>query len=326
MKNIKSIIISRTDNLGDVVLTLPLCGILKEAFPSVKIIFIGKAYTKPLIQLCAFVDEFIDREDIISGKTKLYADAIVNVFPDEPVAVAAFKAGVGVRIGTSHRWFHWFTCNRLVNFTRRKSDLHESQLNIKLLKPLGINTTFELAGLEKYYGFEHIFKKETNQKIRIILHPKSKGSAREWKLENYFQLANQLDQNRFEIYVTGTKAEGEKIWSEMPNFFQDSPAIDVTGKFSLAELLVFIQSTDVLIACSTGPLHIAAAFGKLAIGFFPSVVPMHAGRWKPIGENVKIFALEKYCIDCKHIHNCACINSFEAKEVVDYISESLILR
>ena len=35
----KNIIISRTDNIGDVVLTLPLAGILKENFPKAKVYF-----------------------------------------------------------------------------------------------------------------------------------------------------------------------------------------------------------------------------------------------------------------------------------------------
>ena len=37
-----SIIISRTDNLGDVMLTLPLCGYIKSIAPETKIYFLGK--------------------------------------------------------------------------------------------------------------------------------------------------------------------------------------------------------------------------------------------------------------------------------------------
>jgi heptosyltransferase III len=63
-----SIIISRTDSIGDVVLTLPMCGILKEKFPSAKIIFLGKGYTEAIVNACQFVDEFMNW-DLIDAKS-----------------------------------------------------------------------------------------------------------------------------------------------------------------------------------------------------------------------------------------------------------------
>ena len=39
-----SILISRADSIGDVVLTLPMAGVLKQILPGVKIIFLGKNY------------------------------------------------------------------------------------------------------------------------------------------------------------------------------------------------------------------------------------------------------------------------------------------
>lgn len=322
MENIKSIIISRTDNLGDVLLTLPICGILKSLYPDLKIHFLGKSYTKSLITKSKFVDEFIDREDVLAGKYVLNADAIVHVFPDKEIAKIALKSKINIRIGTSHRWFHWFTCNRLVNLTRKTSSLHETQLNIKLLAPLGLTQDFDLSTLYHYYGFD---SKKThaneNQKRKIILHPKSKGSAREWELAKYFELAKQLDKSKYEVFVTGTKQEGEKIIAEIPDFFDGSGAIDKTGQFSLDQLIDFIESADALVACSTGPLHIAAAVGIHAVGFYPSIKPMHAGRWQPLGKFVKIFALDKNCTNCAKSNYCSCINSFEVAEVLSYLGK-----
>lgn len=60
----KRILISRTDNLGDVILTLPIAGILKKEIPGCYILFLGKKYTKPIIEACENVDEFIDWDEI----------------------------------------------------------------------------------------------------------------------------------------------------------------------------------------------------------------------------------------------------------------------
>ncbi|MDQ3395124.1 MAG: glycosyl transferase family 9, partial [Bacteroidota bacterium] len=109
----KHIIISRTDKIGDVILTLPLAGALKKEFPQVKISFLGNSYTKAVILNAAHVDSFYDwdeiKNDAVAKMKKIGADAIVHVFPKRPIASAAKKAGIKIRIGTSHRVFHWWT-------------------------------------------------------------------------------------------------------------------------------------------------------------------------------------------------------------------------
>jgi heptosyltransferase-3 len=142
--NNKTVIISRTDSIGDVMLTLPICAWLKEQSPDVKIIFLGKGYTKSIVEAYDLVDQFEDWNDYINvPKTnkiqsfrKLNADVIIHVFPDKEIASLAKKARVGIRIGTSHKAYHLLTCSHRVNFTRRKSNFHEAQLNHELLRPL----------------------------------------------------------------------------------------------------------------------------------------------------------------------------------------------
>src|SRR5438128_909286 len=102
----KKIIISRTDNLGDVVLTLPLAGILKSTIENLEIYFIGKSYTRPIIEASTFIDHFIDKEEILKKPNVLKeigADAIMYVYPDIDIAKAACNAKIPMRVGTSHR-------------------------------------------------------------------------------------------------------------------------------------------------------------------------------------------------------------------------------
>ena len=60
----KRLIISRTDSIGDVILTLPVAGELKRQFPQLHIIFLGSSYTKPIVECCPYVDEFADWTEI----------------------------------------------------------------------------------------------------------------------------------------------------------------------------------------------------------------------------------------------------------------------
>jgi len=58
--NKQTILISRTDSIGDVCLTLPICAALKQKFPSARIVFLGKSYTQAIIESCPAVDEFLN--------------------------------------------------------------------------------------------------------------------------------------------------------------------------------------------------------------------------------------------------------------------------
>ena len=320
------IIISRTDNIGDVMLTLPFAGLIKQKYPTATLIFIGKKYIRPIIESCEHFSKFIEwdevsalpYEDQLLVFKNLDAEVIIHVFPNPEIASLAYKARIPNRIGTSHRSYHWLSCNKLVNFTRKKSDLHEAQLNVKLAEPLGIKHIPTLEELQDLYGFNRIPQWtgadliDTNR-FNLILHPKSRGSAREWEWKNWNELADILPKEKFKLFVTGTETEGEEIRKNLLAGHPD--IIDLTGKLDLSQLIAFISKVDGLVACSTGPLHIAAALGKRAIGLYPSIRPMHPGRWAPLGKKALYLALEKDCTDCKKKNYCACINSLRAEEV-----------
>ena len=67
----KRIIISRTDSIGDVVLSLPLAGWIKKKYPNSTVIFIGRNYTIPVIQCSIFVDEVVSWDDFSSKQEQI---------------------------------------------------------------------------------------------------------------------------------------------------------------------------------------------------------------------------------------------------------------
>lgn len=323
--NGKSLIISRTDSIGDVVLTLPMAGLIKKYYPDCYIIFLGRNYTKEVVVMSMYVDEFVswDNKEAVS---KLTADIILHVFPVKEIAVWAKKINIKLRIGTTNRIFHWLTCNLLIRLSRKNSSLHEAQLNIKLLGFTGIRTEVSLSELSDYYGFTNVqtlsqkwIQLIDEHKINLILHPKSKGSAREWGLENFSHLVTLLPKERFNIFISGTKEEGLALTT----LLNDHPeVIDITGKMNLSEFISFINACDALVAASTGPLHIASALGKHAIGLFAPMKPIHPGRWKPIGKNAEFLVLNKNCSDCRKTMDCHCIKELTPKQVVYLLNNS----
>ncbi len=328
----KRLVISRTDNLGDVILTLPLLGYLKSVTPDLKIFFIGKKYTQPIIDRCVFVDQFLDRDEVLMDSHTLAmvrADTIIFIFPDQKLAKVANKAGIKHRVATAHRWYNWIYCNHLVGFTRVKSNLHESQLNFKLLKPFKLNFDIDTSELISYYGL-HPAKNDfstllNKDRFNLIIHPKSKGSAREWPLDSYYRLVLSLPVESYRIFVTGLQAEGDLIRKEKPELLQHPNVTDLTGKLNLEELTSFISQADGLLACSTGVLHLAAALGIYALGLYSPMKPIHPGRWMPVGKKAQYLALKEECSLCRDSKECACINAItveEVKQKIDSYSET----
>jgi heptosyltransferase III len=331
----ENIIISRTDSIGDVVLTLPMAKILKEKFPGSTIVFLGKEYTKPVINACTYVDQFISLNDfmnkpvLISGKRP---QCIIHVLPHKAVAGRAKDIGIPLRIGTRNRIFHWTTCNRRVKLSRKKSDLHEAQLNLKLLAPLGITEEFSLAQIMNSFAMDRIQPLAPSlaamldaTRYNVILHAKSQGNGREWGLPNFMTLIDLLEERKFKIFISGTDAERPLLQP----LFDHAPGriVDITGKMDLYQFISFIKRADGLVASGTGPLHIAAALGKDALGIFPPIRPIHPGRWAPLGPNVKVFVSAKSCDECKKMPmKCHCISDIEPLQVSAELEKNFNVR
>jgi heptosyltransferase III len=329
---LQHIIISRTDKIGDVILTLPSVIRLREHFPHVRITFLGNSYTKPVLSCAEYIDNIIEW-DILSEKTErdciqifksLNAQAILHMFPQKDVAKAAFKAGIPIRAGTSHRLYHWLYCNQLLHFSRKRSDLHEAQLNLKILKATGVDVCMdknELCRLDLLTRIP-VAEQQTlsyidENRMNIILHPHSKGSAREWPLSHYIELCNLLPVEKYNIIFAGTKDEAEMYHPSLQAIKRSVK--DAGGKLSLNQYIALISVCKALVAASTGPLHIAAACGIHAVGIYPPIRPMHPGRWSPIGKNVTVFSPDKACSKCRKSLTCQCMSEITPEAVARFL-------
>lgn len=324
-----NIIISRTDNIGDVILALPMAGILRKEFPECRIQFLGKTYTKPLIDCCKQIDDFIDWTELEKlspdqqaiDLKKSGADTIIHVFPNPAIAKAAKNANIKNRIGTGRRYYHLTTCNKRINLKRKNSHLHEAQLNLNLLACLGIKADYPLFSIPDLYFFkakeplEAIFRNMLDKnRIKLILHPKSRENEREWGLDNYATLMHFLPSNKYQVFITGTKEDGEEIKSFLDDHGDN--VTNLTGQMSLMQLISFIDNCDAFLSSGNGPLHIAAALGKFTLGLYPPIHPVHPGRRSPVGRNAEFMVLEKECNKCRNTSDCECLKSISPNEVI----------
>jgi ADP-heptose:LPS heptosyltransferase len=293
-------------------------------YPKSHLVFLGRKYTKPVVSVYQGVDAFeewdrfasLSKPEQIERIKKLNIDVIIHVFPKKEIATIAKKAGILMRIGTSHRVYHLWTCTHRVAFSRKQSPLHESQLNFELLRPLGLKELPSMVQLLEYtHAFQvknkHLPKPFDTLRDFFILHPKSQGSAREWPLEKYMKLAKDLSKKGETVVFTGTEPEGLLFRDQLP---KNEAIIDATGKLTLDELIVLISKSKGLVACSTGPLHIAGFLGIRTVGLFSEKRPIHPGRWKALGADVKIVS-NPDCVNCKNGKECSCLENISVSDV-----------
>lgn len=327
MKVPGTVILSRPDALGDAVVTLTTAGWIKAHAPGTRIIMLCKEYTRAVWRQSAHVDAIITIEelggaDAVKKLGSLKADAIVHVFPHRGVAGWAKEAKIPLRIGTSHRLWHWTTCNKLVHFSRKRSQLHEAILNIKLLEPFGLpmpGSIPELVphlGLHKPVPSDKVRAMVRNDRRRLVVHPLL-GSGVGWGLVNYADLIHALDPKKWQVIITGTAEEAERYRASLP--LELGHVTDAGGQLDLEELMMLIGSCDAMVAASTGPLHIAAALGLRTVGLFSMRRPIFPARWAPIGPDAHALVFAPACADCAAGRACDCITRIPVARVLDLL-------
>lgn len=305
----KKILICRTDSLGDVILTLPLITETKRKFPDSKLTFLVSNYVRELIENYEGVDEIIlieDFDDFYSSlrliKSKNF-DLVINVYPRFRLALLFYMAGIKYRIGTAYRWYS-FLFNKRVHEHRKYAEKHESDYNLNLLKVI----TNEINYQKKFkFGYSDAEKEKVERKLTkhdlsllesyVIVHAGSKGSAKDWPVENFIKYSDLLLKHvkKIKIVFTGLEDESSLVKSITDNIQKanKSRIIDLSGKTNLRELLILIDNTKLLISNGTGPIHLAGVLNKNIIGFYPNEVPINDVRWKPLSDYAEILKPEK---------------------------------
>ncbi|USX21928.1 O-antigen ligase family protein [Oxalobacteraceae bacterium OTU3REALA1] len=322
----RRIMITRTDNIGDVVLTLPLAGYLKQRYPQAEIVFLCRRYAAAVVAQCRHVDTVQALEDwngdLAGGMARSGCDTVMFAYPRRQLAVAARRAGIARRVGSIRRFYHWFTCNRLAHMRAKSLPiLHEAQLSFKLLQPLGFSHIPSLDEIAALYGLDTPRHPAADAVLaapgfKLILHPKSNGNGREWPLEHYTALARMLGPDAgVRVLVTGSAGEGELLAGLAPELLALPHVENLCGRLDLDGFTALVGGCDGLVASGTGPLHLAAALGRPVAGLFPPLKPIDPSRWAAIGPRATNLVNSTMCGHCSDPARCTCMLAITPQQV-----------
>ena len=301
------VLIVRPDHIGDLVLTLPIAKCLRDNYPKLHIEFLVSNYNAPLLKYVNYIDGYIILDytksqpgHLISQLDKGRYHIAIFAKPGWLTVFASFIADIPVRIGTARRPYS-LLFNKKLNYSRKHSNYHESELNLMMLQALGIKPDLRTALPEIQVdssgraNLAGIVKDEAY----VVIHPGSKGSAPNWPVESYVKLMDKLSDQK-KVVVTG---KDESI-PELPG-----KVINLVDKTDFDGLLSIISKASLFISGSTGPLHVASACGVPVIGLFPDHPVLGPQRWGPRGKNATYLTPSKQNeADIRKNNNVKCID------------------
>jgi heptosyltransferase-2 len=145
------ILVSRTDRIGDLVLSTPVFEAIKKHIPGAYTLVMARKGVIDVISDNPFVDEYItyDPAGIHKGFSGAVApsetlrqkhiDTAVELFMSFYPALAVRLAGIQRVIGPGSRIYSYLLLTQVIKQHRKESLYNEAAYNLMLLKPLGVD-------------------------------------------------------------------------------------------------------------------------------------------------------------------------------------------
>ena len=258
------------------------------------------------------------------------------------IAAVLFFSGVRYRVGPLSKLHSFLFYNRGVRQHRSHVEMHESDYNLQLLRRLGIRvgtrsveTRVALSDARLQTVREWLVQKGwTPQRPMVLVHPGMGGSALNWPETHYHELIRSLIEENKQVLVTGGPVEGVLL-DRIAEGLGELKAKVIFYRNEKGDPIDFFGGlctfSDVVVAPSTGPLHLAVALGKRVVTFYPPIRVQSALRWGPYvadESRASILVPEVYCgQEFKCLGNLCnyfpCMKSLTVKQALKQVEKQL---
>ncbi len=313
----RHILVIRNDKLGDFMLAWPCFQAVKQLFPEATIYALVPEYTRPMAELCPWIDEIVLDEDHdgISGITKttsrikaLNIDAALCLHSTPRIALALFFAGIPHRFAPASR-IDQIMYNYTLKQRRSRSEKPEYEYNTDLAAYMtnyyGLHYSYSLKPpllkfpedeiqtiRESFYSDNNI---EPNKKL-VFVHAGSGGSASNLSIEQYAELITLLSENDELFFVLSAGPGEEHIAQQLSKHTENSNHIVYNSKNGIVEFAKTLSIASIFISGSTGTLHLAGALDMPTVAFYPKRKSATSLRWQTLNSpgNRLAFTLPDY--------------------------------
>jgi ADP-heptose:LPS heptosyltransferase len=151
-----------------------------------------------------------------------------------------------------------------------------------------------------------------------VLHPGSGGSAERWPVEKFIRLFQTLSELGLTVVMSGTEPERATIDDISSRL--SITVNKIAGETDLRTLAAVLSLATVVVANSTGPLHLATAVGTKVVGLYPGKKIMSPKRWGPLGEDHRVIQPPQEECHCPP-KQCRCMEGITVEEVAEHVVE-----
>lgn len=308
------ILVIRNDKLGDFMLAWPALALLKANMPGARITVLVPGYTKPLAEICPYVDEVMVDLKLqgIWRSGRMLArmirqkefSAVITLFSRFDTGLAVWLAGIPYRLAPATKLAQVFY-NHSVAQRRSRSAKPEYEYNLDLIREfLSAQGIRDIQSVPPpYLQFDSMEIRELKRRFReerhipeshklVFIHPGHGGSAHNLSLTQYAALARNL-YSRLGHHVVLTAGPGEEPQvRELSTLLASLPHSSYFSRDGLVQFARCLQMSDVFISGSTGPLHIAGALNCCTAAFYPRRRSSTALRWQSVNDSYRRLAFD----------------------------------
>lgn len=329
------ILLTRTDKIGDVVLSTPAIKAAREKYPDAHIAFLVRPYAKNIVEGNPCLDELIIYDKYGAHKsffsTVMFAlalrkkkfDLAIMLHPTNRVHLIAFLAGIPERIGFDRKLSFFLT--KKMPHTKEKGEKHELEYTLDLLKLADISArdreTFVTVRKEDIMTAEKMLEEyHVGAGVPLIaVNPGASCASKRWAPKNFAILCDDLARKfKARILVISDRSNSE-FADAVASKMRHEP-VNLAGKTTVGELSALLSKCALFISNDSGPVHIASALKVPVISIFGRKDPgLSPRRWAPAYEKSVVFHKDPGCEVCL-AHTCKkgfrCLEAVTPDEVL----------
>ncbi|MGL6023640.1 MAG: glycosyltransferase family 9 protein [Cetobacterium sp.] len=295
--DIKKIIISRTDKIGDLILSIPSFFMLRRMYPKAEITVLVRKYNYEIVKNLLYIDRVVKIDDytqkeLLKKIGYFKADLFISLYSDSFVSKLAKASGAKLRVGPYSKISSFFSYNKGVFQKRSLSKKNEAEYNLDLIKKIDpklyddnflINTEIVLSNENRKIA-ERFLKSKNIEKKLLVINPFMGGSAKNIKDEEYKSLMKKLCERDSELNIVITAhISDEKRMEKLIEELEGKKIYPFLNGGDLLNTAAIIEKADIYFGGSTGPTHIAGSLGKKIVAIYPAKKTQHPLRWGVFG-------------------------------------------
>ncbi len=293
MKPQKRILITRTDRLGDVLMSLHAVAAVRRQLPDAEIDFLARAEVVPVLR-ALMADWKVGLREYSFDLPLTGYDAALCLF-DEPTLLAVLKQnGTVTRVGNYSKLRSFMSLTHGARQRRALGEKSEAEYNLDLaalfLKALGHTPSYQPEPVtlpvvvEAVAEAGHALKRAgvNPGEPFWVAHPGMGGSALNLNPSAYVRLLDDLARTqKGPLLLTLGPAVADLRLVEA--IVEERSDWRVLPRVSLTGVGEVFRMADLVVAPSTGPLHLAHYVGAPTLGIYSPVRSHQAKRWAPWG-------------------------------------------